>query len=144
MHTSKACHFGLGRRYRTICASLKTREHIATPPSSVLVPPPRVKGRILMSLLGSGRGMLIHVSLVTTLDSCGHRARRATYPSPASLTIQEPVKDVKGKKRAAPEPSSDDDTQAASSSNKRTRIYPLRSRVEPQTEMPKKSRYVNE
>lgn len=77
------------------------------------------------------------------------RARRATYPiTSTALTIQEPLRDPKGKKRALPETNSDEETTAASSStNKRfrtTSAYSLRSRTditlsEP-LEMPKKTR----
>ncbi|KAL4078725.1 hypothetical protein V8B97DRAFT_1933082 [Scleroderma yunnanense] len=75
------------------------------------------------------------------------RARRATFPSAStsSLIINEPTKDRKGKKRAAPEADSEEDapTTALSSSSKRTRTtaYSLRSRADPSTSstsMPKK------
>ncbi|KAL4245224.1 UPL family protein [Abortiporus biennis] len=78
------------------------------------------------------------------------RARRTTYPVATGVTIHEPVKDSKGKKRAAPETNSEDDTTtpatSASAPVKRTRTsvgYSLRSRAEPQlpppADMPKKS-----
>ncbi|KAF8557697.1 hypothetical protein OG21DRAFT_1434490 [Imleria badia] len=78
------------------------------------------------------------------------RARRTTFPSAStsSLTINEPSKDRKGKKRAAPEADSEEEggNSAALSSSKRTRTtaYSLRSRAGPSTSisapMPKKSR----
>ncbi|KIJ20720.1 hypothetical protein PAXINDRAFT_165588 [Paxillus involutus ATCC 200175] len=78
------------------------------------------------------------------------RARRATFPlaSTSSLTINEPTKDRKGKKRAAPEADSEEERAnlALSSSSKRTRTaaYSLRSRVGPSTSisapMPKKTK----
>ncbi|KAG8220830.1 hypothetical protein J3R82DRAFT_2323 [Butyriboletus roseoflavus] len=78
------------------------------------------------------------------------RARRTTFPSTSasSLTINEPTKDRKGKKRAAPEADSEEEggNSAALSSSKRTRTtaYSLRSRAGPSTSisvpMPKKSR----
>ncbi|KAI0686676.1 hypothetical protein BC835DRAFT_1287769 [Cytidiella melzeri] len=75
------------------------------------------------------------------------KARRTTYPIATPLTIIEPPKDLKGKKRAAPEGSSEDETTAASVSApvKRTRTtsaYSLRSRTEATSsnDMPKKSR----
>ncbi|KAG9312850.1 hypothetical protein JVU11DRAFT_6281 [Chiua virens] len=76
------------------------------------------------------------------------RARRATFPSTStsSLTINEPTKDRKGKKRAAPDPDSEEEESPALSSSKRTRTtaYSLRSRAGPSTSisapMPKKSR----
>jgi E3 ubiquitin-protein ligase TRIP12 len=85
------------------------------------------------------------LAVLTSLD----RARRATHPiTSTALTIQEPLRDPKGKKRALPESNSDEETPTASSStNKRTRTtsaYSLRSRTdltlsEP-LEMPKKTR----
>ena len=80
------------------------------------------------------------------------RARRVTFPPQSSgLSIQEPPRDIKGKKRALPEATSDEDTPAASSSTLKrlrtaTSAYSLRSRSDlPLTEpleMPKKTRYV--
>jgi E3 ubiquitin-protein ligase TRIP12 len=73
-------------------------------------------------------------------------ARRTTYPITEPLTIEEPPKDIKGKKRAAPGTSEDEATAASASAPvKRTRItlaYSLRSRTEAatSTEMPKKTR----
>ncbi|GBE89625.1 hypothetical protein SCP_1602880 [Sparassis crispa] len=63
------------------------------------------------------------------------RARRATYPPNTALTINEPPKDAKGKKRAVPEPQSEEDeSTAAAASSKRLRTstsaYSLRSRVD--------------
>ncbi|KAH7913854.1 hypothetical protein BJ138DRAFT_1177757 [Hygrophoropsis aurantiaca] len=64
------------------------------------------------------------------------RARRATFPSASnpSLTINEPEKDRKGKKRAAPEGDSEEDiaSTSLSSSSKRTRTtsYSLRSKLD--------------
>lgn len=76
------------------------------------------------------------------------RNRRATFPNSSPLTINEPVPDPKGKKRALPESNSEDEeipASASSSSTKRPRIasaYSLRSRTDistPQTlEMPRK------
>ncbi|THH12821.1 hypothetical protein EW146_g7335 [Bondarzewia mesenterica] len=74
------------------------------------------------------------------------KARRSTYPVTASgLTINEPTRDTKGKKRAAPEALSDneDHTTTPSSSSKRSRTtaYSLRSRPDiTTTDMPKKTR----
>ena len=79
------------------------------------------------------------------------RARRVTFPPQSSgLSIQEPPRDIKGKKRAVPEATSDEDTSAPPSILKRPRTvtspYSLRSRSDlPLTEpleMPKKTRYV--
>ncbi|TCD69149.1 Ubiquitin fusion degradation protein 4 [Steccherinum ochraceum] len=92
-----------------------------------------------------GKGKEVAADELTTRTS--KRARRTTYPISAGVTINEPVKDLKGKKRAAPESISDDDTTAlTASSSKRTRTtsaYSLRSRTEAQTtvaDMPKKSK----
>ncbi|KAI0664313.1 hypothetical protein C8Q70DRAFT_946839 [Cubamyces menziesii] len=74
------------------------------------------------------------------------RARRSTYPATSALTINEPTKDSKGKKRAAPEDHSEDDTAAASSAPKKLRrptsAYSLRPRTDSQTpsEMTRKTR----
>ncbi|EKM50678.1 uncharacterized protein PHACADRAFT_264072 [Phanerochaete carnosa HHB-10118-sp] len=76
------------------------------------------------------------------------RARRSTFPAAPPLTINEPVKDAKGKKRAAPDENSDEEAvTSVSAPVKRTRpsttTYSLRSRTEavaPQTDMPKKIR----
>lgn len=74
------------------------------------------------------------------------RARRTTLPIAAPLTINEPPKDTKGKKRAAPGASEDEATAtSASAPVKRTRpssAYSLRPRIEvtTSTEMPKKTR----
>lgn len=54
------------------------------------------------------------------------RARR-TVASNAPLTINEPVKDPKGKKRAAPEPAPEDDSAGPSTKRPRTSNYSLRS-----------------
>ncbi|KAI0794507.1 hypothetical protein C8Q74DRAFT_1365946 [Fomes fomentarius] len=65
------------------------------------------------------------------------RTRRTTLPATSSLTINEPIKDTKGKKRAAPEDHSEnDDTTATSSAPKKLRratsAYSLRPRGEHQ------------
>jgi E3 ubiquitin-protein ligase TRIP12 len=74
-----------------------------------------------------------------------HRARRTTYPP--ALTINEPTRDTKGKKRAAPEAPSDDlSASAPAASSKRPRsattAYALRPRSDAiqSSEMPKKMR----
>lgn len=76
------------------------------------------------------------------------RAHRATLPSASAppLAITEPIKDRKGKKRAAPEPDSEEEGQSATLSAKRTRTtaYSLRSRTDASTStsapMPRKSK----
>ncbi|RPD53372.1 hypothetical protein L226DRAFT_617463 [Lentinus tigrinus ALCF2SS1-7] len=75
------------------------------------------------------------------------RTRRSTLPATSALTINEPTKDTKGKKRAAPEDhSEDDETTAASSATKKLRratsAYSLRPRTEHQntSDMTRKAR----
>lgn len=76
------------------------------------------------------------------------RAHRATLPSASAppLAITEPIKDRKGKKRAAPEPDSEEEGQSTTLSAKRTRTtaYSLRSRTDASTStsapMPRKSK----
>ncbi|KAH9851913.1 hypothetical protein C2E23DRAFT_904051 [Lenzites betulinus] len=75
------------------------------------------------------------------------RPRRSTFPETAALTINEPTKDSKGKKRAAPEDQSEDDETAAASSglkkpSRPTGAYSLRPRGDNQAaaEMPRKTR----
>lgn len=87
------------------------------------------------------------ICLESVLNIVPHlRARRSTYPVSPTLTINEPAKDTKGKKRAAPEDNSDDEAvNSISAPVKRTRTissYSLRSRdTTTPNEMPKKSRY---
>ena len=75
--------------------------------------------------------------------------RRVTLPAPSALTINEPTKDTKGKKRAAPEDHSDDDgTTATASAAKKLRratsAYSLRPRGDHQgaSDMTRKTRRV--
>ncbi|KAF4593200.1 Ubiquitin fusion degradation protein 4 [Pleurotus pulmonarius] len=55
------------------------------------------------------------------------RSRKPTNPPAAPLTISEPPKDLKGKKRAAPDPSSEEEDTAGPSKRPRTG-YSLRSK----------------
>lgn len=75
---------------------------------------------------------------------CRCRTRRnVNTTSNPPLTIQEPVKDPKGKKRAVPEPSSDEENTASTSSKRsRTTSYSLRSQTSTNQspDMPKKTR----
>ena len=77
------------------------------------------------------------------------RTRRSTLPTSTPLTINEPAKDAKGKKRAVPDENSEEEPGAATSASapvKRTRTnttYSLRSRTDTNTtptNMPKKTR----
>ncbi|KAJ6581866.1 hypothetical protein B0H19DRAFT_1370075 [Mycena capillaripes] len=72
------------------------------------------------------------------------RARRNPPAAQPALTINEPVRDPKGKKRAAPEPNSDEEESAGPSTKRpRTTSYSLRSStVKYSTEMPRKTRSV--
>jgi E3 ubiquitin-protein ligase TRIP12 len=68
--------------------------------------------------------------------------RKATQPpTPAALIINEPTRDPKGKKRAAPESISEDESAAPSSKKPRgsSSSYSLRSKAQ---QMPKKARFV--
>lgn len=63
------------------------------------------------------------------------RARRATVPNPTTITINEPVQDPKGKKRAAPESNSEGEGSSAAVSTKTKRprtasAYSLRSKAD--------------
>ncbi|RDX51248.1 hypothetical protein OH76DRAFT_1401563 [Lentinus brumalis] len=74
------------------------------------------------------------------------RTRRSTLPATTALTINEPTKDTKGKKRAAPEDPSEDDELTAPAPAKKLRratsAYSLRSRTEHQatSDMTRKTR----
>ncbi|KAI0364359.1 hypothetical protein BV20DRAFT_1107706 [Pilatotrama ljubarskyi] len=75
------------------------------------------------------------------------RARRSTYPTTSALTINEPPKDSKGKKRAAPEDNSEDEDSTAAASvpkklKRATSAYSLRPRGDNQTasDMTRKTR----
>ncbi|KAJ7778066.1 hypothetical protein B0H14DRAFT_2963210 [Mycena olivaceomarginata] len=78
-------------------------------------------------------------------DSATRPAKRTRRnpPQPA-LTINEPVRDPKGKERAAPEPNSDeDDSPGPSAKRPRTSSYSLRSStLKDSTDMPRKTRAV--
>ena len=83
-------------------------------------------------------------------DSSPHRGRRTTYPiTSTSLTINEPPRDTKGKKRAAPEAlpgelSASAPTGPSKRARPATTAYALRPRsdtTQPSvSEMPKKLR----
>lgn len=83
----------------------------------------------------------------TTEGTSRRRTRRnVNTPSNPPLTIQEPAKDPKGKKRAAPEPSSEEDNYPSTSSKRsRTTSYALRSQTSNNqlTDMPKKTKSVS-
>ncbi|KAL0059411.1 Ubiquitin fusion degradation protein 4 [Marasmius tenuissimus] len=83
----------------------------------------------------------------TAEGSSRRRTRRnVNTTSNPPLTIQEPVKDPKGKKRAVPEPSSDEENTASTSSKRsRTTSYSLRSQTSTNQspDMPKKTRSVS-
>ena len=76
------------------------------------------------------------------------RVRRSAHSASVPLAINEPPKDTKGKKRAAPEDNSEGETLTSTSAPvKRTRTttsYSLRSRDPASTsDMPKKTRYIS-
>ncbi|KAG7439758.1 uncharacterized protein BT62DRAFT_998118 [Guyanagaster necrorhizus] len=70
------------------------------------------------------------------------RTRRGAASTPAALTINEPLKDPKGKKRAALDTNSDDDASGPSSKRARTTAYSLRSQSisKQPANMPRKTR----
>lgn len=72
------------------------------------------------------------------------RPRRSSQPTATSLTINEPVRDLKGKKRAAPEPNSEEENTGPSAKRPRTSQYSLRSTTAATqaTSMPKKIKCV--
>jgi E3 ubiquitin-protein ligase TRIP12 len=74
--------------------------------------------------------------------ACLYSARRNPPPAQPPLTINEPVRDPKGKKRAAPEPNSDEEESAGPSTKRpRTTSYSLRSTtVKDSIDMPRKTR----
>jgi E3 ubiquitin-protein ligase TRIP12 len=66
-----------------------------------------------------------------------------TRHNAASLTINEPIRDPKGKKRAAPEPT-EDESSGSSTKRPKTSSYSLRSPASSfQLEMPRKLRSVS-
>ncbi|KAJ7698902.1 hypothetical protein B0H17DRAFT_1196492 [Mycena rosella] len=82
-----------------------------------------------------------------SIDTTSHpvkRARRNPPPAQPPLTINEPVRDPKGKKRAAPEPNSDEEETAGPSTKRpRTTSYSLRSAtVKDSIDMPRKTRSI--
>lgn len=94
-------------------------------------------------------GVVVGVVLKLTFCALCCSTRRATLPASSALTINEPTKDTKGKKRAAPEdPSEDDETTGTTSANKKPRratsAYSLRPRTEHSStsDMTRKTRYV--
>ncbi|KAF7309974.1 Ubiquitin-protein ligase [Mycena indigotica] len=79
----------------------------------------------------------------TDNSSVSRPAKRARRSVATPLTINEPVRDLKGKKRAAPDPTTSDEDAPGPSSSKRPRTnsYSLRSSTkEATTTMPRKSR----
>ncbi|KAK0202726.1 hypothetical protein DFS33DRAFT_1488831 [Desarmillaria ectypa] len=70
------------------------------------------------------------------------RTRRGASSTSAALTINEQLKDPKGKKRAAPDTNSDDDAPGPSSKRARTTAYSLRSQTTSKqpANMPRKTR----
>ncbi|KAJ7210562.1 hypothetical protein GGX14DRAFT_321812, partial [Mycena pura] len=76
-----------------------------------------------------------------TAKSQSKDPRRNIVSAQPALTINEPVRDPKGKKRAAPEPNSDDESAGPSTKRARTTSYSLRSStVKDSSNMPRKSR----
>ncbi|KAI5117508.1 hypothetical protein M0805_003913 [Coniferiporia weirii] len=91
---------------------------------------------------GKGKGKEVSVDFLSAPVRSSKRTRRAAPPPTATaLIINEPTKDYKGKKRAIPESVSEDESTPSSSKRIRSSSsYSLRSRKEPSSQMPKKSR----
>ncbi|KAJ7739810.1 ubiquitin-protein ligase [Mycena metata] len=104
-------------------------------PSSSALPPARSKSRRTAKSKAKE-------SPDTTAPRPAKRARRNAPPAQPALTINEPVRDLKGKKRAAPEPNSDEDDEPGPSTKRpRTTSYSLRSStVKDSSDMPRKTR----
>ncbi|THU92737.1 hypothetical protein K435DRAFT_671560 [Dendrothele bispora CBS 962.96] len=121
-------------RYQAKDRNLNTDQQ--TPSSSADSPTSRgnpSSKRSRESAQGKGKGK------DTNEEPPRRRTRRSGVSSNTSLSINEPVRDPKGKKRAVPEPS--DDEEAVGPSNKRSRTsYGLRSQTSQSHEMPKKNR----
>ncbi|GJE98055.1 Ubiquitin fusion degradation protein [Phanerochaete sordida] len=124
---------------RVKAAKEKERERAEQPPSSSSSSSKRIR-----ETAAKGKGK--EVSDDTPRIS--KRARRSTFPTAPPLTINEPPKDAKGKKRAAPDENSEEEAvTSVSAPVKRTRpstsSYSLRSRTDAAatpTDMPKKTR----
>ncbi|KAI9573982.1 hypothetical protein HD554DRAFT_2202087 [Boletus coccyginus] len=120
----------------------------STAPENTRTPKPTTSKNKRFREVTSGKGKA--KDSIDDSTRASKRARRVTFPSAStsSLTINEPTKDQKGKKRAAPEADSEEEgyNSPALSSSKRTRTtaYSLRSRAGPSNSisapMPKKSR----
>lgn len=67
------------------------------------------------------------LSFMYSPNPSAYSSRKPTNPPAAPLTISEPPKDLKGKKRAVPEPSTEDEDTAGPSKRPRTG-YSLRSK----------------
>lgn len=89
--------------------------------------------------LGAGKGKAKEVPAESSRSN--KRPRRNPTSAEIPLTIREPVRDIKGKKRAAPEPE-DEDIAGPSTKRPRTFAYSLRSTSASThlSEMPRKSR----
>ncbi|KAG6833243.1 hypothetical protein H0H87_009864 [Tephrocybe sp. NHM501043] len=76
-----------------------------------------------------------------TIPTTTRRTRRGTVSASIPLTINEPVPDPKGKKRAAPEPASDEEDTIGSFTKRQRTTRTLRSNIHPT--MPRKTRASN-
>ncbi|KAF8262629.1 hypothetical protein EI94DRAFT_1773142 [Lactarius quietus] len=125
--------------------SLPAPQSTPTNPDAPVTPKERQSHKKLQKT-SNARSSFFLSSISPFDDSFLHRARRTTYPPPP-LTINEPTRDTKGKKRAAAElPSEDISASAPAGPSKRPRsattAYALRSRSDAtqSSEMPKKMR----
>ncbi|KAJ7231897.1 hypothetical protein B0H12DRAFT_1262703 [Mycena haematopus] len=100
--------------------------------SSSALPPARVRSKRTAKSKANE-------STDTATTRSAKRTRR--NPPQTALTINEPIRDPKGKKRAAPEPNSDEEESAGPSKRPRTTSYSLRSStLKESSDMPRKTR----
>ncbi|KAF9461243.1 hypothetical protein BDZ94DRAFT_1196596 [Collybia nuda] len=88
-----------------------------------------------------GKGKLTDL-IDDTHPRTSKRARKGPFPASTPLTINEPLQDTKGKKRAAPETNSEGEDNAGPSTKRPRTSYSLRSNttLTQHSEMPRKSR----
>ncbi|PPQ99844.1 hypothetical protein CVT26_009341 [Gymnopilus dilepis] len=88
----------------------------------------------------SGKGKAKELPPQESSTRSSKRQRRNPTSSTSPLTINEPPRDSKGKKRALPE--TDEEEAGPSTKRPRTSAYSLRSTSSAQSQMPRKSRYI--
>ncbi|KAF8817458.1 hypothetical protein BYT27DRAFT_7074713 [Phlegmacium glaucopus] len=112
----------------------------AGPPESISTRSTRTSPAKTSRLREGNTGKGKDKEVLPETSSRNHKRPRRNPPStPSSLTINEPIRDPKGKKRAAPEPE-EEDTAGPSVKRSRTSTYSLRSSTTHLPEMPRKAR----